>query len=239
MPWFRHHRHRVVLAGIAAGNVVEARGRNRGGGLPAVAGHHALDGETLVVPQQHRNLVVVLGGVQGDDAIAVGVVHVDDVEGETFTEPRQHQAGAVHGVAKAEESGQVVSAGAALVGGQHEEGFGGPDGIGLDGVVVEGNLGHGGAGATDVARWRIDQQVLAGAVEPELAGDLRSFQEGIPRELVHRVVVVAAGVRGSNANVVAGVADVGINEEPVRHCLVTRGAHGLQHSVRRFGVTAN
>ena len=168
-----HHGHRVVLAGVAAGDVVETGGGDGGSGLAGVAGDYGVDTEALVVPQQDGQAVVVFGRVEGDDAVALGVVHVDDVEGEAFAEAGEHQAGAVHGVGKAEEHGQVVSAGAALVGGQDKEGLGGAHRVGLYRVVVKFNLSYGGAGAADVAGGGIGQQVLAGAVQARIGGRCR------------------------------------------------------------------
>src|SRR3546814_13317977 len=73
-----------------------------------------------------RSSIAVLRRVQFEDAVAVGVVHVDDVEAEALDHLRQHQAGAVHRIGEGEVEGQDVGAGPAFVGGQDHEGFGRP-----------------------------------------------------------------------------------------------------------------
>ena len=159
-----HQRHRVVFAGVGSGDVVHPGGGHGGGHLPGVAGYDAVDAEALVVAQQHRDFVVILRRVQGNQAVALGVVHVDDVKGEALAQAGQHQPGAVHRVGETQEQGQVVGAGAAFVGGQHHKGFGGAHRVGFHRVVVELDFGHRRAGAADVAGRGVHQQILAGAI---------------------------------------------------------------------------
>src|SRR5581483_4556940 len=77
-----HQRHRVVLAGVGAGDVVEARGRNHRGDVVVGAAAYRLDHEPLVVAQQAGDIVQLLGRVEFDHAVALGVVDVHDGEGE-------------------------------------------------------------------------------------------------------------------------------------------------------------
>ena len=209
-----HQGHRVVLAGVGAGDVVHPRGRNRRRHLPGVARNDAVDAEALIVAQQHRNLVVVFRGVQRNDAVAFGVVHIDDVEGEPVAQAGQHQAGAIHRVGKPQEQGQVVGAGAALVGGQHHKGLRRAHRVGLHRVVVELDFGHRRPGAANVAGRGVHQQILAGPVEAVFGGDGRRVQKGVPGELMHFGVVFAARVRGGDADVVPGVTNISIQQQP-------------------------
>ena len=158
-------------------------------------------------------MVVVLGGVQLDEAVAAGVVHVDDVEGEPLDHVGQHKPCAIHGVGKAQEHGQVVGAGAALVGSQHHKGLGGPDPVGLYRVVVELDLGHRRTGSTDVSRRSVHQQVLTCAVETVLGSDGSGLQEGVPGKLVHVGVVGASCVGAYDCYVVPGVGYEGVNQQ--------------------------
>ena len=84
---------------------MEPRGRYCRRRLPGVPGHDVVDAETLVVPQQYRDFVVVFGGVEGNNAVTLGIVHVDDIESEAISDARQHQAGAVHWIGKTQEHG--------------------------------------------------------------------------------------------------------------------------------------
>jgi len=50
--------------------------------------------------------------------------------------------------------------------------------------MVEFELGHARTGASDVARERINQKILARTVQAELLGDLGRFEKSVPGELV-------------------------------------------------------
>ena len=105
--------------------------------------------------------------------------------------------------------------------------------------MIEGNLRNSGTGASNVAGWSVNEKVLAGAVQPVLAGDLGGFEEGGPGELVDCIVVIAPGVRTGDADIVAGVADVSIDEQAVADGSIRGRTHCVHHAIRRFGVTTN
>ena len=194
-----------------------------------MAGDDAVDTESLVVPEQYGDLVVVFRGVEGYQAVAAGIVHVDNVEGEAVDQPGQHESGAVHRVGEAQEQGQVVGAGSALVGGQHHKRFGGTHPVGRYRVVVPFDFGNRRTGAPDVARRRVGQQVLAGPIEAILPGDVGGVQEGVPSELVNVRVVLSLGVGGDDTDVVTGVPNKSVNQQAPFHGVGGVGPHRVQH----------
>src|SRR4030067_330282 len=71
-----------------------------------------------------------------------------------------------------------------------------------------------GAGTADVAGEGVRDQVLAGAVQLELARHLSALLEGVPGQLVDLLVVLPPLVGHDQEHVVAAVADVMVDEEP-------------------------
>src|SRR4029450_3314780 len=110
--------------------------------------------------------------------------------------------------------------------------------VGLHRVVVELDLGDGGAGAADVARGGVDQEVLAGGVVPPGLGDGRPGDEGVPGEVVDVLVVRPPGVAAGDGDVVASVGHQGVDQ----HALGDGGLDVLLDSVAygvgRAGVAA-
>ena len=234
-----HYGHRVIFAGVAAGNVMQAGGGNGRRRLPGVAGDDGVNAEALVVPQQHRQLVVILRGVQGNQAVALGVVHIDDIKGKALAEPGQHQPAAIHRVGKTQEHGQVIGPGAALVRRQHHKGLGRAQRIGLYRVMVKLHLGHGRAGPPDVAGGGVGQQILAGPVQAVLPGNVRGFQESGPGELVNLGVVRPPGVGGGHTDVVPGMPHIAVNQQAAADGCLHRLLGRVHHALGGLGVAAD
>ena len=143
------------------------------------------------------------------------------------------------GSAKAREDGKVVGTGAALVGGENAEGLGGADFVGLDGIVLELELGDGGASTSDVAGRGVDEEVLACAVEARVLGDAGSADEAVPSELVDIGVVRAPGVGHEYGDIVSRVGDESIDDEALALGLSDVGADCFHHALRGLGVPAD
>ena len=173
-----------------------------------------LDGEPVGVLQQAGDVPDALGHVAADDAVAVArlVVHVDDGERESLVELRaQEQPAVVHRVAEDRVERVVVGARAALVAGEHEERLGRP--VVARRVAVELDLGDGRARAADVARRRVHEEILTGAVEARHARLVGRGQEAVPREAVDLAGAHAPRVAHDDGDVVAGVGDEAVEEQ--------------------------
>ena len=108
----------------------------------------------------------------------------------------------------------VPGARPAFVGRQHQEGLGRPV---ARQRVVELDFGHGRARAAQIARGRVDEEVLARSIETIIPGDLRRVHARPP----------------------PGMADEPIDEQALTNGLRHLGPDALQHPPGRFGVTAN
>jgi hypothetical protein len=115
---------RVVLGGVGAGDIVQARGRDHGPEVVVGAAANRLDDEALVVAEQAGDIVELLGRIELDDAIALGVIDVHDGEGEALGHfGGEQQARAVHRIAEGEVEREIVGAGVGFVGGEEDEGL--------------------------------------------------------------------------------------------------------------------
>jgi hypothetical protein len=158
--------HGVVLAGVFARDMVETRRRHGRRLASRAAGMNAFDDVSFVVPEKSGDVIKLFGSVELNDLVFLGMVDVDDGEGESLAHlGTQHQAGAVHRVGKGQEKGQIVGAGVRLVGGKKNERLVRP--------FFDFQFGHCWPHALDVAAERVLEQVLAGAVEALFFGHLR------------------------------------------------------------------
>ena len=218
---------------------MESLCRNRDCGLVEGPRGYRLDGKPFVVPQEDGDLVVVLGGIQLNHTVAANVLHVNNSELEALNQLGEHEACAVHGVCEGEEDGEVIGAGAALVGGKDTEGLGGAHLVSLDELVVELHLGDRGARAPDVAGRGVDQKVLSSTVHARFLGYPGRTDKGVPCELVDVRVVCASGVGHHYRDIVSRVGDEPINNEALASGLPYVGADRFQHAFRGFGVPAD
>jgi len=60
--------------------------------------------------------------------------------------------------------------------------------------MLEGELGDGRAGAAQVSGWRVDEKILAGAIESGGLRNRRCRQKRLPGELVDLAALLKAGV---------------------------------------------
>ena len=95
--------HRIVLAGVFTGDIVQARGGRGDGLIAAGARPYRFDDVTFGVAEQGGDLIEFLRCIQFDDAVAFGAIDVHDVETKPLRHAGcQHQAGCVHRIGESE-----------------------------------------------------------------------------------------------------------------------------------------
>jgi hypothetical protein len=159
------------------------------------------------------------------------LVHVHDDEAETLAHRgRQHQPRRVHRVGEGEVQRQVEGAGIGLVGGEEHERLGR--------AFLELHLRRGRPHAAHVAGEGVLQQVLAGAVQALILGGAGAGDEGIPRQFVDFGVAHAARVRHQDGDIVAGVADIAVEQQTLP-LPGNEGSHRVEQALRRADVAAD
>ena len=83
-----HQHHGIILAGIVARDVVQARGRYRHRLLAARPRPDGLDDELLCVAQQRRQIIDLFRRVQLDDAVARRVADIHHHPAKALTDGR-------------------------------------------------------------------------------------------------------------------------------------------------------
>lgn len=190
-----HPHHRIILAGVLAGDVVQPLGADRRGLVAVVPAPDRFHHVTVVVPQQGGQIIENLGSAQLGPVV-FGVVDVLDAKAEALGQlGAQEQARRVHPVGKGQIERQVVSTRLGLVGHEHQKWLVGP-GLG-------GHFGDGRSHALDITAEGADQQILAGAIEALRLGGVGAGPEGAPDEAVNPLVV-----DHEDSDVVAGGGDV-------------------------------
>lgn len=218
---------RIVLTTVGAADVMEPRRGDRNDLVLRVhPGMDREDRETVRIAQQRVEQKVFFRQVDSDGPVAVDVVHIENRDGKTGKHLFfDKQPRVVHGVGENHRQREAVGSRSALVGGDQHEGLDLPLGR-SEGAV---DFSDAGSGALDVAAWRVHQEVLTGGIVAAVLCHPGHVHERTEGPLVDLVVVDPVLVDHQKAGVVAGVADVAVDDESFVGCVLHSLPRDVEH----------